>query len=299
MKIHVIQTGTVQVHERQRAGSGHGPLRFAKTILDRAWTEPLPIYAWLVEHPEGILLVDTGETARAADPGYFPRWHPYFRLALREQVLPEDELGPKLRSLGIVPEDIRWTVMTHLHTDHAGGLSHVRDTEVLVSRDEWEDAQGLMGRVRGYLPHRWPDLAPTLVQFRPEPFGPFPDSLPLTEAGDVRLIPTPGHTRGHMSVAVELGDRVLFFAGDTSYTEANLHAGIVDGVASMGGGEDTAARTLARIRALGQRRPLVYLPSHDPGAADRLSEALRPTPPSGEGHATRSMPGRRAHRLTT
>lgn len=275
MKIHAIQTGTVQVHERQRSGEGHGLVRFLNTLLDRTWTPPLPIHAWVVEHPEGVILVDTGETARASEPGYFPWWHPYFRVGLRERVSPADEIGPALGRLGLRPRDVRWVVMTHLHTDHAGGLEHVAGSEVLASREEIEDAGGVLGRVRGYLPHRWPSgFSPTPVPFVPEPFGPFPETYALTRTGDVRLVPTPGHTRGHLSVVVELGDTVFFFAGDASYTEANLHAGIVDGVSSMGAGEATAARTLARIRELGKQRRLIYLPSHDPGAEDRLRDGL-------------------------
>ncbi|HEX5617911.1 MAG TPA: hypothetical protein VFX51_05800 [Solirubrobacteraceae bacterium] len=69
MKIHPIQTGSVVIHERQRVGAD-GPLRLLKMLTDRDWTEPLPVYAWLIEHPEGLILVDTGETARAAQPGY-------------------------------------------------------------------------------------------------------------------------------------------------------------------------------------------------------------------------------------
>jgi N-acyl homoserine lactone hydrolase len=275
MRIHAIRTGSVQVHKRQRTGVGRGLLRFASTLFDRAWTEPLPIFAWVVEHPEGILVVDTGETARAGEPGYFPRWHPYFRLGLREQVQPEDEIGPQLMGLGIRPGDVRWVVMTHLHTDHAGGLSHFPESELIVSGSEYRDAQGLAGKVRGYLPHRWPDwFTPTLVEFRPEPFGPFGESHVLTAEGDVRLVQTPGHTRGHMSVMVDLGDQIVFFAGDASYTEANLHAGLVDGVSSLGGGEEAAARSLRRIRELASLRNLVYLPSHDPDSASRLAAAM-------------------------
>lgn len=275
MKIHAIQTGTVQVRERQRSGTGRGIVRFLNTLLDRTWTPPLPIHAWVVEHPEGVILVDTGETARASEAGYFPRWHPYYRVGVRARVSPADEIGPALRGLGLRPGDVRWVVMTHLHTDHAGGLEHVAGSEILASREEIEDAGGLMGRMRGYLPHRWPaGFSPTPVPFVPEPLGPFPETYPLTRAGDVRLVPTPGHTRGHLSVTLELGDTVFFFAGDTSYTEANLHAGVVDGVASMGAGEETAGRTLARIRELGRRRRLIYLPSHDPEAEGRLQAGL-------------------------
>ena len=86
MKIHAIQTGTVAVKIRQREGSGRGKLRLLKTFIDRQWTEPLPILAWAIEHPEGWIVVDTGEMARASEPGYFPRWHPYFWTGVREWV---------------------------------------------------------------------------------------------------------------------------------------------------------------------------------------------------------------------
>jgi len=173
ISIHPIRTGSVFVHERQREGRGHGLMRAARTLTDRNWTPPLPIYAWLIEHPEGLILVDTGETARTATPGYLPRWHPYHRLAVRFDVRPEDEIGPQLTAMGVRPNDVRWVVLTHLHTDHAGGLHHFPESTILVRRTEYEAAQGFAGRLRGYLPHRWPTwFRPRFLTFGPTPVGP-------------------------------------------------------------------------------------------------------------------------------
>ena len=195
MRIHAIQTGTVAITTKWRAGAGHGRLRLVNTLLDREWTEPLPIYAFAIEHPEGVIVVDTGETSRVAEPGYFPRWQPFFRFAVREQVRPEQEIGPQLEQLGILASDVRRVVMTHLHTDHAGGLHHFPDTEILVARAELDYAAGPLGRVRGYPNKRWPAVFnPTLVDLPAVPFGPFPASMALTEAGDVTLVPAAGHT---------------------------------------------------------------------------------------------------------
>jgi hypothetical protein len=77
--IHAISTGTVAIKTRQAQGVGHGTRRIVNTLLDRSWTEPLPIHAYAIEHPEGVIVVDAGETARTSEPGYFPRWHPFHR----------------------------------------------------------------------------------------------------------------------------------------------------------------------------------------------------------------------------
>jgi glyoxylase-like metal-dependent hydrolase (beta-lactamase superfamily II) len=270
MNIHAIQTGTVALTMRWREGAGRGRLRLLHTLLDREWTEPLPIYAFAIEHPEGVIVVDTGETARVSEPGYFPRWHPLLRFAVREHVAPEQEIGPQLERLGIRPRDVRRVVMTHLHTDHAGGLHHFPDSEILVSRAELAYAGGLLGRVRGYPNQRWPtSFDPTPIDLPAAPFGPFPASLRLTEAGDVTLVPTPGHTPGQVAVVVEEGDHSVFLAGDSSYTEDSMLNGLADGV---GSDEQAQRLTHERIRAYAAGTPTVYLPAHDPETAARLTE---------------------------
>jgi N-acyl homoserine lactone hydrolase len=270
MRVHAISTGTVRVTERQRRGAGPGPLRPLLTMADRKWTDPLPIWAWAIEHPEGVIVVDTGETARACEPGWFPRWHPYFKLAVRVSVRLEEEVGPQLRERGIEPADVRKVVLTHMHTDHSGGLAQFPDSEILLSRVEHRLATGRLGKLRGFLPHRLPEwFDPTRFDFRPDPFGPFEESIALTEAGDVRIVPTPGHTLGHVSVVLDEGERVVFFAGDTSYDEQLLVEDALDGVAPD---PKAARRTMARIRELAAQRPTVYLPAHDPEAGARLEE---------------------------
>lgn len=221
-----------------------------------------------MEHPEGLILIDTGETARVTQSGYFPRWHPYFALGVREWVLAEEEVGPQLRALGISTDDVRWVVLTHLHTDHAGGLDHFPKSEIVVSRVELENASGTMGKLRGFLPQRWPSwFAPRPIELEHEPHGPFPESLRLTDAGDVTIVGTPGHTPGHVSVILDDGVRSVFFAGDASYTEALMVEGVVDGVSSD---IEAARRSLERVRAYASERPVVYLPSHDPESGRRL-----------------------------
>jgi N-acyl homoserine lactone hydrolase len=267
MHIHSISTGHVQVHTSQVRGRGTGLTRRLNVLRDTQWSPPLPIHAWAIEHPEGLILVDTGEVHEASDPRHFPP-HPYFRRAVRFDLPERDEIDQQLLRLGLSAEQVRWVVLTHLHTDHAGGLRHFPAAEIVVAADELAAARGLRGRLRGYLPQMWPRwLAPRTITFRSDPVGDFPASHPLTEAGDVVLVPTPGHTHGHLSVLVSRPGRpTVLLAGDASYTQQLMLEGAVDGVAVD---ERAAHDTLLRLQRLTRGDPTVYLPAHDPDSADR------------------------------
>ena len=269
MRVHALQTGTVAIKTAQVEGRGKGLQRQLNMLRDPRWTEALPIYAWAIEHPEGLIVIDTGETARALEPGYFPAWHPFYRRGVREWISVEDEIGPQLATLGLGTHDVRWVVLTHMHTDHAGGLSHFPHAEILVTRKEYQTARSLGGKLSGYLPQHWPDwFMPRQIDFQPEAFAAFPAHLPLTKAGDVILVPTPGHSAGHMSVILHQGAQSIFFAGDTSYTQQLMLDGKIDGVSPSAA---LAHQTLQRIQTYTRGTPTVYLPSHDPAAAERLA----------------------------
>lgn len=270
MKIHAIQTGTVMVKTAQVEGVGHGNRRLLNTLIDRKWTQSYPIYAFAIEHPEGVIVVDTGETALAAQPGYFPWWHPYYRFGLRMSVEPEDEIGPQLATIGIRESDVRWLVLTHLHTDHAGGLQHLPKAEILVSRSELIRAGGRRGPMLGYMNLKFPSwFDPAGIEIPNKPLGPFPQSLQLTTAGDVSLVSLPGHTPGQIGVIVREEGQNVLLAGDASYSQPLLLRGVVDGVAPD---ERSYKLTQERIREYAATTPTVYLVAHDPETSSRLAD---------------------------
>jgi glyoxylase-like metal-dependent hydrolase (beta-lactamase superfamily II) len=267
MKLHAIQTGAVRIKSAQVQGRGRGLRRRLATVTDRHWTPWLPTHAWVIDHPEGVIVVDTGqgmhllETKRSL--------HPYHRWAVKFRLEPEEEIGPQLRALGIGRRDVRRVVLTHLHVDHDGGLGHFPDTAIYVSGGELRTARGWLGRLRGYLPNCWPRwFDPVPLDLSPATFGPFSASARLTAAGDVVAVASPGHTADHLSVIVEDQGTTYFLAGDTSYDERLMLAGCVDGVSPD---DDLAAATLRAIRQFARSRRMIYLPTHDPESAARLT----------------------------
>jgi len=271
VKIHAIQTGQVQIKTRHvEARRGPRPARVLDVLTDRNWAPRLPISCYAIEHPEGVIVVDTGESSHANDPGYQPWWHPFTRTSERRWVEPEEEIGPQLRALGHDPAEVERVVMTHMHGDHAGGLSHFPNAEILMSGREAKMATARDGPLNGYLNNHYPDwLEPRTLEFDSDPWEGFASVL-LTPDGAVRLIPTPGHTLGHLSVVVDQGDHLVLIAGDAAYSERALKEGIVDGVAQSG---KLHRETTRRLRELCERRPVVVVPTHDQGGYRRLAEA--------------------------
>ena len=70
IRVSILETGRIRIRPSYRSQSADTPvwLRRLRVLCDRHWTEPLPINVYLIEHPEGRILFDCGESPRAASP---------------------------------------------------------------------------------------------------------------------------------------------------------------------------------------------------------------------------------------
>ena len=270
IKVTAIETGKARMKTAQRVGrDGRGGLgRKIDIFRDPNWVEPLPILCFLIEHPEGCFLVDTGDTWRNSTPGYLPGWNPFYK-QVSIRVAPEEEIGPRLRDMGLNPaRDLSAVALTHFHHDHTGGLDHFPHNRIIGPRENYAVSTGLRGMMTGCLPQRWPIwLKPELVEATGPAIGPFRGSYPLTRDGRVALVPTPGHVAGHCSVIVQDDDVAYFLAGDATYSQEVLRAERADGVTND---PATSLATLRAIKAFAAERPTVILPAHDPDGVRRL-----------------------------
>ena len=151
LRLHLVSTGAVSVKRRYREARGRGAGAFLDCLWDRRFTEWLPIWVMVIEHPDGTFLIDTGEIAAIMDPDYFRssgnivRW--FDRSQFRFNVRREDEIDAQLAALGIPAAQIKTIVLTHLHFDHTDGLKHFPGTRVLVGALEWEKPYGALKRL--------------------------------------------------------------------------------------------------------------------------------------------------------
>lgn len=265
VKVHAITCGWI----KYRNAHIHSLLGPYLVLLDPTWTDWAPIFSWVIEHPEGALVIDTGETFRASRPEHLKGagmngW--LNKHLARIDVSESSDLQAQLRRLNIAPDSVRWVVLTHLHLDHAGGLEFFPKSEIIVSHKEYVRPSAF---VEGVYPG-WFD--PNLIGHYDDIGGVFGNGHVLTKAGDVIIVPTPGHTDSHQSVMLTTKTGSLFFAGDASFSTAHMQSGFVPGINVD---RRTARRTLLKIREHCAQTQAHYLPSHDVKAMKAFFEEGR------------------------
>ena len=271
-RITALPTGSVTVKRSHHCG----PLpeatpywmRFATILFDWRWSAPMPVWAYVIEHPEGVFLIDAGAHPRYRDP---EAWsfdpvsrrlvHSFIRLDVRD-----DETVPaRLRLLGIAPEVVRALVLTHQHVDHTGAVPDFPGADVWTSTEEDRSARSIgamhplwrSGRTR----LRYVDSEGTAGGDGPV------RSVFLTNDRRVEVVTTPGHTPGSLSIRVAIDGGDLWMIGDTSFTAGDVGH---DDVPTAGIHTDVAA-VREHHRRLRAKVPLDRLfPSHDPDVPARL-----------------------------
>jgi N-acyl homoserine lactone hydrolase len=261
VKIHAIQTGAVRV-KHSFLFPGRGPRRQLGLFMPDAFSEPLPINCWAIEHDGVLRLVDTGETAAARNVAF-----------AQMEVTPDAELPAAMAAAGLAVGDVSEVVLTHAHGDHIDGLVHVRGrilTHEVELRYTAAPFSRMMRRVlRQPLPA---GFAPESFALDEGPFGAFQRSRALSDDGRIVAVDTPGHTPGHISViCVDDSGRHVMLAGDATDSLEQLHALRADAVAPSA---KTHVATMKTILAHCAAHPTIYLPSHDPGSAARLAGSI-------------------------
>ena len=281
VEVEVVKTGDLPIPTAYVFPERSNPLTRFATVLDpRGEKLRSQCLAYVVRHPsEGAFLIDTGfHPDAASDLRQDFGWRMGLMFAgLRPAADPFDA---QLRRLGIKPAAVERVVMTHLHVDHTSGMRLLPNARFAITTAEWDAATASLSANRGYAAHHLPSADRVeRIDFDadPTPFGPFARTIDWLGDGSVRLISTPGHTPGHMSVLLRVADRgQVLIVGDTAYTLRSIAEQRVPLLA--GGGGAACRRSLAELNTFVDEHPdAVAVPTHDPAAWRELESPIAAT----------------------
>jgi N-acyl homoserine lactone hydrolase len=239
VQMHILDLGLFEVRGGERVIGIPGFLvttdHGARILIDGGFP---PAYA---EDAEGA--------ARADGLGAFGRLIDYG---------PRQTLPGQLSLLGLTPAAIELAILTHGHIDHVGALPLVRCPLVLTATERADPRPRYFGTMR---PMEWPALPTHLIEAE-------------TDLCDgLHLIPTPGHTPGHLSLLVTLPSGPVILAADAVNRESEPAEGYPDA-------EDPAAAALsgAALMALREAQAARFVWGHDPEQWPCLPKAPSPLP---------------------
>jgi|TARA_B100001971_G_C18227190_1_gene561335 glyoxylase-like metal-dependent hydrolase (beta-lactamase superfamily II) len=168
----------------------------------------IPVYCFLVRHPKGNVLIDTGFSIN-----FEKTWGK--RLNFFKPIL-EKDIVEYLKNT-----KIDFIINTHLHIDHSENNPAFENAEIIVQKEEFEFACN----PPSYQKYAYPYKIDKNLKYR---F--IENDLDLFGDCSVKVIRTPGHTPGHQSVLLNIEGKKIFIVGDACYSSENLKYHCLPGI---------------------------------------------------------------------
>ena len=221
LRVHALQAGLQQLDGGAMFGVVPKTLWERKIPADARNRIPLGMRCLLVEHPGGLVLIDTGAGNKESN-----KFYGIYGI----ENAPIGDVGPTqlesaLAEAGFSADDVKTVISSHLHFDHAGGnttrnadgaiVPSFPNARYVARRGEWDWAHKVNERTSAsYFPHNYE---------------------PLREAGILELVDddreilpglslrrTPGHTPHHQGVLITSGKERMFYVADLAPTVAHV-----------------------------------------------------------------------------
>ncbi|MEO8911300.1 MAG: MBL fold metallo-hydrolase [Gemmatimonadaceae bacterium] len=217
--VHAIQAGGQKLDGGAMFGVVPKPLWEKRIAADERNRIQLGMRCLLIEHPSGLVLIDTGVGNKET-----PKFKDIYGIE-NEGNDGATMLEDGLREIGAAPEDIAIVINTHLHFDHAGGNTRTRlDGSLEIT---FPNATYIVRR--GELDYALHPNERTAASYFDRNYAPLVarDKLELVTrekqiVKGIRVVPTPGHTPFHQSILIESAGERAFYLGDLIPTHSHL-----------------------------------------------------------------------------
>ncbi|MFL5467477.1 MAG: MBL fold metallo-hydrolase, partial [Gemmatimonadaceae bacterium] len=219
LTVHAVQAGGQRLDGGAMFGVVPKPLWEKRIPADERNRIQLGMRCLLIEHPSGLVLIDTGAGNKENE-----KFKDIYGLE-NDGANGETMLEDGLRAIGVAPTDIALVINTHLHFDHAGGNTRNRpdgsleisfpNATYIVKRGEYEYATQTNERTAASYFER--NFAPLQTAGKIEFV-----SRDKEIVKGIRVVGTPGHTPFHQSILIESAGERAFYLGDLVPTHAHL-----------------------------------------------------------------------------
>lgn len=212
IQLYIFHTGKVRV---DRAIPLHECNPLAVTGLFRGKDKQmiLPVSAYLIIHPKGNVLIDTGWDTKYA----VERPRQLFGMVdkISAPIIKENEgIDSKLKKIGLYPSDVEYVFISHMDFDHTSGLRLVRKAhDIRTAEEEWKACNQFSLR---YV-DTWTDICKvSSFSYQNNGIGPVGRSYDVFGDGTILLVHTPGHSYGLFSVMIQGKDEYIILGNDAA-----------------------------------------------------------------------------------
>ena len=200
MKLYQVSSGVMQMDKG-----------FLTAMRDVGKIIRVPIAMYIIDHPRGLVLYDTGNNVAVSDGNCETHWGKLCQ-SFRPIQRRDEVIDKWLEKFGYSVDDVKYVIVSHMHLDHAGNVEMFPDATIVVQKEEMRTA---------WWPEKWQAGAFVLGDYddaRDYDYLQLTGDFDLFGDGKIVVLDTKGHTQGHQSVMVKLENTgTLLLAGDAVY----------------------------------------------------------------------------------
>lgn len=186
LEMYVFDVGKIQVNDISALNGGADvevPVYFTNS-------------AFLIRHPKGDLIWDTGYADSVANNPLGEPDSPYYTTMSKT-------LAAQLDEIGVKPKQVKYLAVSHKHPDHSGNMSLFSEATIILQKEGYTDL----------FESEEPGIV--LEGLRDNEFIKLEGDHDVFGDGSVRIIRTPGHTQGHQVLYVDLPETgAVILSGD-------------------------------------------------------------------------------------
>jgi len=187
---------------------------------EKARDVTIPVSMWVIDHPKGLVIFDTGNNVAISDGGCKQHWVPGNCEGLKPSQKRDDVIDRQLQKLGYSADKVKAVVTSHAHLDHIGNIKMFPKAVHVIQKKELYQA---------WWPEKFQRAGGVFVvkdfdgEARDFNYLELDGDYDLFGDGSVMVLSTPGHTLGHQSMKVKLASgHTILISQDAIWMQENL-----------------------------------------------------------------------------